>query len=65
MLLNDIDMLNSIHIVAQEISSMVSISKNILEKLAAVKDPELGKDIVSLGMISDIIIKNGNVGFSS
>ena len=44
---------------------MVSISKeNILEKLATVKDPELGKDLVSLGMISDIIIKNGNVGFS-
>ena len=44
---------------------MVSISKkNILEKLAAVKDPELKKDVVSLGMISDIIIKNGNVGFS-
>ena len=44
---------------------MVSISKeNILEKLAAVKDPELGKDLVSLGMISDIIIKNGNVGLS-
>ena len=44
---------------------MVSISKeNILEKLATVKDPELGKDIVSLGLISDIIIKNGNVGFS-
>ena len=44
---------------------MVSISKgNILEKLAAVKEPELGKDLVSLGMISDIIIKNGNVGFS-
>ena len=44
---------------------MVSISKeNILEKLIAVKDPELGKDLVSLGMISDIIIKNGNVGFS-
>ena len=44
---------------------MVSISKeNILEKLAAIKDPELGKDLVSLGMISDIIIKNGNVGFS-
>ena len=44
---------------------MVSISKeNILEKLATVKDPELGKDLVSLNMISDIIIKNGNVGFS-
>ena len=44
---------------------MVSISKeNILEKLATVKDLELGKDLVSLGMISDIIIKNGNVGFS-
>ena len=44
---------------------MVSISKeNILEKLAAVKEPELGKDLVSLGMISDIIIKNGNIGFS-
>ena len=44
---------------------MVSISKeNILEKLATVKYPELGKDLVSLNMISDIIIKNGNVGFS-
>jgi len=44
---------------------MVSISKeNILEKLATVNDPELGKDLVSLNMISDIIIKNGNVGFS-
>ena len=44
---------------------MVSISKeNILEKLASVKDPELRKDLVSLGMISDIIIKNGNIGFS-
>ena len=44
---------------------MVSISReNILEKLATVKDLELGKDLVSLGMISDIIIKNGNVGFS-
>ena len=44
---------------------MVSISReNILEKLATVKDPELGKDLVSLNMISDIIIKNGNVGFS-
>ena len=44
---------------------MVSISKeNILEKLASVKDPELRKDVVSLGMISDIIIKNGNIGFS-
>ena len=44
---------------------MVSISKeNILEKLALVKDPVLRKDLVSLGMISDIIIKNGNIGFS-
>ena len=44
---------------------MVSISKeNILEKLATVNDPELGKDLVNLNMISDIIIKNGNVGFS-
>ncbi len=44
---------------------MVSISKeNILEKLALVKDPERRKDLVSLGMISDIIIKNGNIGFS-
>lgn len=44
---------------------MVSISReNILEKLATVKDPELGKDLVSLNIISDIIIKDGNVGFS-
>jgi len=44
---------------------MVSISKEkILENLANIKDPELGGDLVSLGMVSDIIIKNGNVGFS-
>ena len=44
---------------------MVSISKEkILENLTNIKDPELGGDLVSLGMVSDIIIKNGNVGFS-
>ena len=44
---------------------MVSISREkILENLTNIKDPELGGDLVSLGMVSDIIIKNGNVGSS-
>ena len=36
----------------------------ILEALKAVRDPERGADIVSLGMISGLVLKQGNVGFS-
>ena len=36
----------------------------ILDALKAVRDPERGADIVSLGMISGLVLKQGNVGFS-
>ena len=35
-----------------------------LEAMSRVRDPERGKDLVSLGMIGGLAIKDGNVGFS-
>jgi ATP-binding protein involved in chromosome partitioning len=36
----------------------------ILDALRAVQDPELGKDIVSLGIVTGLVIKDGNIGFA-
>jgi len=36
----------------------------VLDALRAVKDPSKGEDIVTLGMVSGLIIKDGNVGFA-
>jgi ATP-binding protein involved in chromosome partitioning len=36
----------------------------ILEALKTVKDPDKGNDIVSLGMVSGLVNRNGNIGFS-
>ena len=36
----------------------------ILEALKTVKDPDKGDDIVSLGMVSGLVNKSGNIGFS-
>ncbi|MDE0172017.1 MAG: Mrp/NBP35 family ATP-binding protein [Defluviicoccus sp.] len=36
----------------------------IREALKSVRDPDRGADIVSLGMISGLVVKQGNVGFS-
>ena len=36
----------------------------IMEALKGVKEPKRNQDIVSLGMISGLIIKDGNVGFA-
>ena len=36
----------------------------IREALKSVRDPDRGSDIVSLGMISGLVVKQGNVGFS-
>jgi ATP-binding protein involved in chromosome partitioning len=36
----------------------------ILEALKTVKDPDRGDDIVSLGMVSGLINRSGNIGFS-
>ena len=38
--------------------------ERVLEALRRVRDPERGKDLVSLGMIGGLAIKDGNVGFS-
>jgi ATP-binding protein involved in chromosome partitioning len=41
------------------------VSENqILDALRAVRDPERGGDIVSLGMVSGVVIRDGNVGFA-
>ncbi|WP_029013843.1 iron-sulfur cluster carrier protein ApbC [Niveispirillum irakense] len=36
----------------------------VLDALRGVTDPDQGKDIVALGMISGLVVKGGNVGFS-
>jgi ATP-binding protein involved in chromosome partitioning len=38
--------------------------EQVLNALKTVADPEQNRDIVTLGMISGIIVKDGNVGFS-
>ena len=38
--------------------------KEVREALAAVRDPDRGGDIVSLGMVSGVIVRDGNVGFA-
>src|SRR5436190_1629767 len=43
----------------------MSITENdILDALKAVRDPERGGDIVSLGMVSGIVVRDGNIGFA-
>jgi len=38
--------------------------KDVLAALARVNDPEKNADLVSLGMISGVVIRDGNVGFA-
>jgi ATP-binding protein involved in chromosome partitioning len=38
--------------------------QGILAALKTVVDPDRGADIVSLGMVSGVVVRNGNVGFS-
>jgi ATP-binding protein involved in chromosome partitioning len=38
--------------------------EQIREALAGVREPESGRDIVSLGMVSGLVVKEGNVGFA-
>ncbi len=37
--------------------------ETVLEALGKVKDPEIGKDLVSLGMIEDVKVESGKVSF--
>jgi ATP-binding protein involved in chromosome partitioning len=38
--------------------------REVLDALSRVRDPDKGGDVVSLGMISGVVIRNGNVGFA-
>jgi len=43
---------------------MAVTEQQILDALAQVRDPEKGGDIVSLGMVSGMVVRDGNVGFA-
>ena len=38
--------------------------ESVIEILRTVKDPELNRDLVSLNMIRDVVVENGNVSLS-
>ena len=42
----------------------VPTEQKILDALGKIADPDRGRDLVSLGMVSGIVIKGGNVGFA-
>jgi ATP-binding protein involved in chromosome partitioning len=44
---------------------MTGVSEqDVLEALKAIADPDRGQDIVDLGMVSGLVVKDGNVGFA-
>jgi ATP-binding protein involved in chromosome partitioning len=43
---------------------MAVTERQILDALKSVSDPERGQDIVSLGMVSGVVLRDGNVGFA-
>jgi ATP-binding protein involved in chromosome partitioning len=44
---------------------MAQITKEqVLAALAAVEDPAQGQDVVALGMVSGVVVRDGNVGFA-
>jgi ATP-binding protein involved in chromosome partitioning len=43
---------------------MAVTEKEVFDALAAVRDPDRGGDIVSLGMVSGVVVRDGNVGFA-
>ena len=38
--------------------------QQIIETLKSINDPDRGKDVVTLGMISGLVVRNGHVGFA-
>jgi ATP-binding protein involved in chromosome partitioning len=43
---------------------MALTEREILDALSRVRDPDKGGDIVSLGMVSGVVVRDGNVGFA-
>jgi ATP-binding protein involved in chromosome partitioning len=43
---------------------MAVSEKDVLAALSTIRDPEKGRDIVSLGMVSGVVVRDGNVGFA-
>ena len=43
---------------------MAVTENQVRDALKAVRDPERGGDIISLGMISGVVVRDGNVGFA-
>jgi ATP-binding protein involved in chromosome partitioning len=43
---------------------MAISEKEVLDALAAVRDPDRSGDIVALGMVSGVVVRDGNVGFA-
>jgi ATP-binding protein involved in chromosome partitioning len=48
----------------QEIDMAAATERQILDALGRVVDPEKGADIVSLGMVSGVVVRDGNVAFA-
>src|SRR3954452_8618753 len=45
-------------------AAMAITEQQILDALRTVRDPDKGADIVSLGMVSGVVVRDGNVGFA-
>src|SRR5579863_4131726 len=44
--------------------AMAVTEREVLDALARVRDPDRGSDIVALGMVSGVVVRDGNVGFA-